>query len=130
MYVKTHSFHWNVEGDFFIQYHDFFGKMYQEIWESVDDIAEQIRQLDAYSPSSMERFIQLSQIKENNDILKPRDMVIDLLKDQEIIIDVLTKTLHLAEQEDKQGLLNFLAGRIEAHSKMRWQLRVTSKRIS
>jgi starvation-inducible DNA-binding protein len=29
MYFKTHTYHWNVEGMFFPQLHEFFGNLYE-----------------------------------------------------------------------------------------------------
>lgn len=129
LYLKSHAAHWNVEGPFFSQYHEMFRQMYTETWQAIDDIAEQIRQLDAYAPASLERLLELSRIRSTNEVMAPIDMVNMLVKDTETAITVITETLHLAEAVDKQGLVNFLAGRIEAHSKMRWQLRATGKRL-
>jgi starvation-inducible DNA-binding protein len=128
-YLKTHSAHWNVEGISFVSLHRLFGDVYQDAWTSVDDIAEQIRQLDAYAPGSLERFIELSRIKGTNEVLTAHDMLLMLMKDTEAVMAVLTETFHAAEAEDKQGLANFLAARIEAHSKYRWQLRATAKKL-
>lgn len=127
-YLKLHAFHWNVEGQHFAEYHRLFGDMYDDVWHSVDDIAEQIRQLDAYAPGSVERLLELSRIKGTNEILSPTEMLMLLVKDSETILAVLTETLHLAEGQDRQGLVNFLAGRVETHSKFRWMLRATAKR--
>ena len=129
LYVKTHAAHWNVEGPLFPAYHRLFGDLYAEVWASIDDIAEQVRQLDAYAPQSLERLIELSRIKSTNEVMVAADLLTMLVKDNETLIVTLTETLHLAEAEDKQGLVNFLAGRIEAHSKARWQLRATNKRL-
>lgn len=129
LYLKTHAAHWNVEGIHFPSLHAMFGQMYDEIWHAIDDIAEQVRQLDAYTPGSLERLVELSRIKSNNEVLVATDLLAMLVKDTETLIAVLTETLHLAETEDRQGLVNFLAARIEAHSKMRWQLRATAKRL-
>ena len=129
LYFKTHVCHWNLEGIAFPYLHAFFGEMYTEIWSSVDDIAEQIRQLDAYTPVSMQRLMELSKIESLTEPLPARDMVLAVLADQITIIDLLTQALHEAEAEDKQGLVNFLAGRIEVHSKQRWQLRATAKAV-
>jgi len=130
LYIKTHAYHWNVEGPTFPQLHALFGDQYTNIWASVDDIAEQIRQMDAYAPVSMERFLQLSQIEsETRSAIPARDMLLTLVADHETMIEVLTNALHLAEQADRQGLMNFLADRIEKHSKMRWMLRATAKQV-
>lgn len=130
LYQKTHACHWNVEGPSFVSFHRLFGDIYDEIWHAVDDIAEQIRQLDAYAPASLERLVELSRIKGSNEVASATDMVVSLLKDNETMIAVLSETLHMAETEDRQGLVNFLAGRIEAHTKHRWMLRATAKRIN
>ena len=50
--IKAQNFHWNVEGDNFPQYHEYFGNFYEEVYSAVDKIAEYIRTLDSYSPGS------------------------------------------------------------------------------
>ena len=42
MYYKAHSYHWNVEGSNFPQYHEFLQNIYEEIFAAVDVIAEHI----------------------------------------------------------------------------------------
>ena len=128
-YLKSHSCHWNVESINFVSLHKLFGEVYQDAWESVDDFAEQIRQLDAYAPGSLERFLELSRIKGTNEVITAHDMLLMLMKDTETIMAILTETFQVATAENKQGLANFLAGRIEIHSKYRWQLRATAKKI-
>jgi starvation-inducible DNA-binding protein len=117
-----------VEGISFVSLHRLFGEIYNENWLAIDDIAEQIRQLDAYAPSTIERLIELSQVKTLSEVPGPREMLISLMADQDIVMRSLTEALHAAEAEDRQGLANFLAGRLEAHSKQRWQLRASAKR--
>lgn len=126
-YLKSHVFHWNVEGPTFVSLHKLFEEIYTDTWESVDSIAEQIRQLDAYTPCAAQRFISLSKIISDNNVLPAHEMIVMLMKDSETLIEVLTGALHIAESNDKQGLVNFLGERIEAHTKWRWQLRATAK---
>lgn len=38
--------HWNVRGPDFPQLHEMFGELYGDAWESIDDIAQQLRQPD------------------------------------------------------------------------------------
>ena len=73
VYLKMHAAHWNVEGAHFSAYHTMFAMMYQEIWQAIDPIAEQIRQLDAYAPASLERLAELSRVKSSNEIMPPVD---------------------------------------------------------
>ena len=53
MYFKVHTYHWNIEGIEFSQYHDFYGNLYIDIYNSVDPTAEQIRALNEYTPISI-----------------------------------------------------------------------------
>jgi starvation-inducible DNA-binding protein len=127
MYLKSHNYHWNVEGSNFPQYHEFFGNLYQELHDAVDPIAEQIRALDAYAPGSLSRFMELTEIQDELNVPLGTDMARKLLSDNQIVMNTLNMTFKLAEQFDQQGLMDFLAGRIDTHSKHAWMLRSISK---
>jgi starvation-inducible DNA-binding protein len=126
-YLKAHQFHWNVEGMFFKQLHDLFGDIYEEVFESVDVFAEQIRSLDTYMPGSYTRFSMLSQIDDETEILDGKRMVIELLNDSEKMIKILKMVFDLSEQAGRHGFSDFIAARMDAHSKHSWMLRATLK---
>jgi starvation-inducible DNA-binding protein len=127
LYLKTHNFHWNVEGPNFPQYHDFLNNLYNEIWLAVDAIAEHIRTLDAYAPGSLGRFTQLSVVDDQLNIPTAKAMLAELESDNQKLISELNKTLRLAESADKHGLANFIQDRIDIHEKHKWMLKVTGK---
>jgi starvation-inducible DNA-binding protein len=122
-YLKAQYFHWNVEGPNFAQYHKFLGKLYEEVSDSVDPFAEQIRALGAYSPGSLGRFKELSKIEDADNIPGPSAMMKELMLDNQIIIDQLNKINKLANEAGKKGLTNFIEGRIDVHSKHAWMLK-------
>ena len=121
--IKAQNFHWNVEGPDFAQLHEFFGKFYEEVYSAVDHIAEYIRTLQEYSPGSFERFQELSIIAGQIKIPRARLMIEELLQDNEIITDLLNKCFVSSEQENNQGIANFIAERLDAHGKHAWMLR-------
>jgi starvation-inducible DNA-binding protein len=122
--IKAQFFHWNVEGPDFSQLHRFFGKIYEEVYEnSIDQTAEFIRILDDYTPGSFERFGELSQIPGQIKVPRASLMIDELLADSQTLIDQLNMTFTAAESEDQQGIMDFLAGRIDAMGKHRWMLR-------
>jgi len=123
LYLKAHNYHWNVEGINFPQYHDFFGKLYEELHDAVDPIAEEIRSLDAYAPGSFSRFMELTDIQDELNVPMAREMAAKLLTDNMIVLSTLNMAFKLATQFDKQGLADFLAGRIDVHNKHAWMLR-------
>lgn len=126
-YLKAHNFHWNVEGSDFLQYHDLFGKIYEEVYGSIDTFAEQIRALGTYVPASFQRFSMLSQIDDETQILDKQSMVSELLQDNEKIIKVLKLTFERSEAFNEYGFSDFIAGRIDAHRKHGWMLRSSLK---
>jgi starvation-inducible DNA-binding protein len=124
MYFKTHSYHWNVEGMYFSQLHDFFGELYAEVFAAVDAAAEQMRTLDEYAPLSLSDIIKQSTVEE--DTAKPKDchaMLSNVLEANEEVMVSLNKLFEQASEEDVQGLADWAAGRIDTHAKHRWMIR-------
>lgn len=126
-YFKAHSFHWNVEGEQFAEYHKMFGEIYEDVYESIDAFAEHLRALDAPAPKSLAQLVKQSTVGESNDNLGVDQMKQMLLNDNEQVIKALNNTMAEATKRDKQGLMNFLAGRIEQHNKWSWFLRASTK---
>ena len=126
-YLKAHNFHWNVEGPNFSEYHALFGNIYEDVHGSVDEVAERIRTLDQYAPGSMSRFAQLSVVDDQINIPSARGMIQEILSDNVKVIVELTKAFNLATKSGKEGIADYLAGRIDVHEKHGWMLRATLK---
>ena len=126
-YLKAHYFHWNVEGSDFKQYHDLFGVIYEEVYGSIDDFAENIRKTGGYTPGSFERFSMLSKIEDETKVPPALEMVQQLLADSDKMAELFRMVFQLSEKYGEHGLSDFLAGRQDAHRKHSWQLRATLK---
>ena len=128
MYYKAHSYHWNVEGYTFSQDHEFFGELYEDVYDAIDPTAENMRQLDVYAPISLVAAISAANLVE--DTVKPADctqMLQNLLEANNVVLDSLNKVFSLAQLNNLQGLCNFIADRIDTHQKHGWQLRASLK---
>jgi starvation-inducible DNA-binding protein len=125
--IKAQFFHWNVEGSDFSQLHKFFGKIYEEVNEAIDATAEYIRILEEYTPGSFERFQELSLITGQIKVPRARLMLQELLADNQVVIDLLNQCFSSAEQENQQGIADFIAGRIDAQGKHGWMLKAFLK---
>lgn len=121
--VKAQFFHWNVEGSDFAQLHDFFGNVYQEVYATIDTNAELIRQLDSYAPGSFGRFRELSTVDDQPKVPRARMMIEELLEDTNKMTDLTKRMFTVAEEENEQGIADFIAGRIDAFAKHAWMLR-------
>ena len=128
-YLKAQYYHWNVEGPNFPQYHEFFGKIYEEVGTSIDKMAEHIRALDAYTPGSFKRFIELSVIEGDDTIISGLEMANRLLADNDKLTPMLISVMKKAESVDRYGTANFIQDRIEAHRLHAWMLRSVTKRV-
>lgn len=126
-YLKAHYYHWNVEGADFKQYHDLFGGIYEEVYGSIDDFAENIRKTGSYTPGSFERFTMLSRIEDDTEIPDALTMAQNLLEDSDKMANIFKLVFSISEKMGEHGLSDFLAGRQDAHRKHSWMLRATLK---
>jgi starvation-inducible DNA-binding protein len=126
-YIKVHSFHWNVEGPDFYEYHKLFEEIYEEVYGAVDPFAENVRKLGGYMPASYHTLNMLTKIEDENQVPNLQQMIQELLLDSEKIQIVLKKNYDLAEAAREHGLSNFLAERMDAHRKHAWFLRSSIK---
>jgi len=124
-YLKAHNFHWNVTGPFFSQLHDLFGKIYEEVYGSIDQFAEEIRSAGAFVPASYTRFSMLSEIDDQTNIPDDGDMIAILLADSDKMVKILKYVFDIATAQGEEGLADFLAGRMDAHRKHSWMLKAT-----
>ena len=123
LYFKGHAFHWNVEGPDFAQYHGFLGDFYDSVFDQTDDIAEHIRQLDAFAPTSIGRMLELSAIEETDTIPSGLGMLAQLKKDNDDFIIQLRAGIVLADQAGEPAVSNFLQDLLASHQKHAWMLR-------
>ena len=121
-YLKAHGFHWNVEGPDFSELHGFFQEIYEDAYSAIDPTAEYIRYLGEYSPASFERFSELTEISGQTKIPRARLMLEELKANNDQMLDLLNRCFAEANGVNEQGIANFIAERLSAHGKYRWQL--------
>lgn len=126
-YFKAHGYHWNVEGDDFPQFHEFFANIYEDAYGSIDPIAENIRKCGAYAPFRLERFIEYRTVSDTNVMPEEVNMSQDLYDSNNQVIATLYTTFACATACNSQGIANFIADRIDQHEKWAWQLRSVIK---
>jgi starvation-inducible DNA-binding protein len=123
LYIKTHNFHWNVEGPMFNTLHTMFMAQYTELWNALDVIAERIRALGQYAPGSYKVFSELTSIKESTKVPKATAMIEELLAGHEIVAQTARAVLPAAEEANDQATLDVLTQRLNVHEKTAWMLR-------
>ena len=123
LYLKTHSFHWNVTGPQFNTLHLMFETQYNELWLAADEVAERIRTLDVFSPGSYSQFGKLTAIKEETGVPAWKDMVAQLVEGHEVAAHTARETIRAADAAGDEGTADMVTGRLKDHEKTAWMLR-------
>ena len=123
LYLKTHSFHWNVTGPHFNSLHTMFETQYNELWLAADEVTERIRTLDVFAPGSYSQFGKLTAIKEESGAPDWKEMVEQLVTGHEIVATTSRAAIKVADEAGDEGTADMLPGRLKAHEKTAWMLR-------
>ena len=128
LYMKTHAYHWNVTGPQFHTLHVMFEEQYREMWAALDEIAERVRALGVFAPTSGKQFADLTAI-ESADTSPPAatTMVERLLSDHETLIKRAREGLSTAEEAGDAASADLLTVRIQTHEKTAWMLRALTQ---
>ncbi len=123
LYLKTHSFHWNVTGPQFNSLHLMFEEQYNALWTAADEVAERIRTLDMPAPGSYSQFAKLTSIAEETGVPQWQNMVRQLVDGHEIAAATARATVKAAGDSDDEGTADLVIGRLKDHEKTAWMLR-------
>ena len=124
LYVKTRNYHWNVEGSNFMEMHKFYEGQYEQLSETIDEIAERTRAVGQYSEGRLKDFLKITNLEEQAYTADQKVQIQNLLNDHETIVRRLLGEVDKFTDEYKDpGSADFITGIIEMHEKMAWMLR-------
>lgn len=126
--LKSHGYHWNVEGDDFVQFHKLFLDIYEDYDQATDTYAEWLRKLDAYAPFKLSRFIELNEVGEPDVSSDPMMMSADLLMSNDMVLAKLVDGVELATVNRQHAIANFFAERMDQHQRWHWMLSASLKK--
>lgn len=127
---ETHLAHWNVEGSAFFELHGAFQKQYEELFEAIDDIAERIRAIDAYSPGGLKALAKLATVPPVPVGAAPaKDFVAALIEGHETTAESAKKARDIAAEQLDLETQDLAIGRIRVHQKTLWMLRSYLKNL-
>lgn len=86
LYVKTKNFHWHMSGPHFRDYHLLLDEQGDQIFASIDPLAERVRKLGGKTLRSVSHIASLSRIDDDDrDFVAPTDMLKELVADNKSI---------------------------------------------
>ena len=127
LYTKTRNAHWNVSGPHFNHLHKFFEDQYDALAESVDEVAERIKQIGGHATGTLAEYLKLTRLEEApGKVFSADEYVSGLLKDHESLVRQLRKDIDTIGSKHKDtGTSDFLTGLMESHEKHAWMLRAS-----
>ena len=85
---KVQNFHWNIQGKGFFTIHEQLDKMYEDLNEIVDEVAERILALNGRPFSTMKSYLENSKIAEGkNEAITIEEALKTLTVDFEYIVN-------------------------------------------
>lgn len=123
LYLKTHNYHWNVEGPLFNTLHLMFETQYTELALAVDQIAERIRALGIKAPGSYSEFAKLTSVDEAKGGESAEEMIRQLVLGQEAVVRTARAIFPAADEANDEPTADLLTQRMQIHEKNAWMLR-------
>jgi len=123
VYTKTRNYHWNYEGDNFMEMHKFYEGQYEELAEMIDEIAERIRKIGHHAEGRLKDFLKLTNLEEEDYTTDQNEQVRNLTEDHQTIIRVLRNSIDKVDKLKDAGTVDLLTKIMQQHEKMAWMLR-------
>jgi len=123
LYLKTHNYHWNVEGPMFNTLHLMFEEQYTELALAVDQIAERIRALGVLAPGSYSEYARLTSVDEATGGESAEEMIRQLVLGQEAVVRTARAVFPAADDANDEPTADLLTQRMQIHEKNAWMLR-------
>ncbi len=87
LYVKTKNFHWHLSGPHFRDYHLLFDEQAEQIFATIDVLAERVRKMGMTTICSINHIGRLQTIKDNDEpFVRPEEMIQYLLNDNKLML--------------------------------------------
>ena len=130
LYLKTHNYHWNVEGSMFRALHEMFEEQYRDLWNTIDEIAERIRALGHYAPGTHEKFKRFASVQDNEDVPPADDMLGELITDNETVARTIRSVISTTQAAGDEASADLMVSRLAMHEKQIWMMKSTLKRAA
>ena len=122
--AKLHNLHWNVVGPAFVQVHEFTEKLYDEVFEQMDAVAEAMKMREKFPPVRLTEFLAAATIEEldsrNFTVEEVLEIVYaDMLKMKELAVEIRKG----ADEYGDDLLAAQFDGYLEGYAKSLWFMR-------
>jgi starvation-inducible DNA-binding protein len=123
LYVKTKNYHWHASGPHFRDYHLLLDEQAEQIFASIDIMAERVRRIGGTTIRSLSHIQKLTQVADDNeDQVSPHDMLRRLLDDNHHMARSLRQAIAICEDNRDTVTANSLQEILDLTEKRVWFL--------
>ncbi len=123
LYVKTKNFHWHLAGSHFRDFHLLFDEQADQIFESIDIMAERVRRVGGATIRSISHISQLQTIEDdNNEFVPAGEMVRRLMDDNQHIAKKQRAAIEVCEKNRDSVTANALQEILDETERRKWFL--------
>ena len=131
LYIKTKNYHWHMSGRHFRDYHLLLDEQAEQIFATIDPLAERVRKIGGNTIRSVAHIAQLQRVKDNDeDFVAPKDMLTDLLAENKKMAENMRKAHDVADQAEDVATASLLEVYIDETERRTWFLFETTREIN
>lgn len=123
LYVKTKNFHWHMSGPHFRDYHLLLDEQGDQIFASIDPLAERVRKISGRTIRSIGQIHSLAKIKDNDaDFVAPLDMLRELVADNKAMAHSMREAHEVCDEHEDVATASLLENFIDETERRTWFL--------
>jgi starvation-inducible DNA-binding protein len=123
LYVKTKNFHWHLYGSHFRDYHLLFDEQAENIFESIDVMAERVRKVGGTTIRSIGHIAQLQSIEDdNNSLVSAEEMIRRLMEDNAHMAKMIRNAIVICDKNRDSATSNLLQDILDKTERRKWFL--------
>ena len=128
LYLKTKNFHWHLSGPHFRDYHLLFDEQADQIFASIDPLAERVRKIGQTTIRSIGHVSKLAHLKDNDrEYVSAADMINELISDNRAMAESMRKCHALCDDKEDAATAGLLEIYIDETERRTWFLFETSR---
>ncbi len=123
LYLNYKHYHWQTFGPLFRDLHRLFDEFAEEIYGTIDEMAERVRMIGQNPVSRIEEFLQTASISSAAQSTDMREMIREANQNSLQIIKEMREAIKVADEADDPGTADVLTTFVQIHEKQEWWLR-------
>ena len=123
LYLNYKHYHWQTFGPLFRDLHRLFDEFAEEVYGTIDELAERVRMIGQNPVSRIEDFLKTASIQSAKQSTDMREMIREANENSLQIIKEMREAVRIADDNDDPGTADVFTRFVQIHEKQEWWLR-------